>query len=104
MAFMSKGFSDAERNYEIDDKEMLAIIRALEEWCHFLEGTPENFNIFTDHRNLSYFCSAQRLNRCQAWWSLSLSRFHFLLVHKPGRLMGKPDALSRRPDHPKGEG
>ena len=41
-----------ERNYEIHDKEMLAIIRALEEWRHFLEGTEHQFEIWTDHKNL----------------------------------------------------
>ena len=52
VAFMSKGFSDAECNYQIHDKEMLAIMHALDEWCHFLEGTKEKFEILTDHRNL----------------------------------------------------
>ena len=66
VAFMSKGFSDAERNYQIHDKEMLAIMRALDEWRHFLEGTAEKFEILTDHRNLAYFCNAQKLNRHQA--------------------------------------
>ncbi len=72
VAFMSKGFSDVEQNYQIHDKEMLAIIQALEEWHHFLAGTPEKFEIFTDHKNLSYFCAAQKLNCQQAYWSLSV--------------------------------
>jgi len=38
VAFYSKSLSPVERNYEIHDKEMLTIIRALEEWRHFLEG------------------------------------------------------------------
>src|SRR6266436_3283478 len=55
IAFMSKGFSDAEHNYQIHDKEMLAIMHALDEWCHFLEGMAEKFEILTDHWNLAYF-------------------------------------------------
>jgi hypothetical protein len=102
VGFISKSFSDVERNYEIHDKEMLAIIRALEEWRHFLEGAHERMDIWTDHRNLQYFRTAQRLNRRQARWSLFLSRFDFELHHRPGRSMGKPDALSRRADHPHG--
>jgi hypothetical protein len=47
---------------------------------------------------------AQKLNRRQARWSLYLSRFDFTLHHKPGRSMGKPDALSRRADHGSGQG
>lgn len=104
VAFMSKSFTDAERNYEIYDKELCAIIRALEEWRHFLEGAKEKVQIFTDHRNLGYFQTAQNLNRRQARWSLFLSRFDYELHHRPGRLSGKPDALSRRPDHDQGKG
>ena len=92
---MSKGFSDVERNYNIHDKEMLVIMRALEDWCHFLEGCAEPFEIFTDPKNLAYFCEAQRLNCHQACWSVYLSRFNFTLKHHATRLMGKPDALSR---------
>ena len=44
-----------ERNYEIHDKEMLAIIQALEDWRHFLEGARHKFEIWTDHKNLEYF-------------------------------------------------
>ena len=92
-----------ERNYDTHDKEMLAIIRALEEWRHHLEGTQHVFEIWTDHKNLEYFMSAKKLNRRQARWSLFLSRFHFTLHHRPGSKSLKPDALSRRPDHGKGE-
>src|SRR5258707_301018 len=55
IAFMSKGFSDAECNYQIHDKEMLAIMCALDEWHHFLEGMTEKFKILMDHWNLTYF-------------------------------------------------
>ena len=82
---------------------MLAIIRALEEWRHYLEGTKHKFEIWTDHKNLEYFKTAKKLNRRQARWSLYLSRFDFSLHHRPGKSSGKPDALSRRPDHGKGE-
>ena len=55
--------------------------------------------IWTDHKNLEYFMTAKKLNHCQAYWSLHLARFDFLLHHRPGRTMGKPDTLSRRADH-----
>ena len=102
IAFLSKSLSAVERNYEIHDTEMLAIIRALEEWRHYLEGTRHPIEIWTDHKNLEYFRSAQKLNRRQARWSLYLSRFDFTLHHRPGKSMGKPDALSRRADHGSG--
>jgi len=102
VAFYSKSLSPVERNYEIHDKEMLAIIRALEEWRHFLEGAHHPVEIWTDHKNLEYFMMAKKLNHRQARWSLYLARFDFKLVHCLGRSMEKPNALSWRPDHDKG--
>ena len=98
VAFISKSLSDTERNYEIHNKEMLAVIRCLEAWRHFLKGTVVKFEIWTDHKNLEYFMKAQKLNRRQARWTLYLSRFDFTLKHIPGSKMGKADSLSRRPD------
>jgi hypothetical protein len=83
---------------------MLAIIRGLEEWRHYLEGTRHPIEIWTDHKNLEYFRVAQKLNRRQAHWSPYLSCFDFTLHHKPGRSKGKPDTLSRRADHGSGQG
>ena len=102
MAFYSKFLSSVEQNYEIYDKEMLAIIRTLEEWRHFLEEATHLVEIWTDHKNLEYFMTAKKLNCCQACWSLHLARFDFLLHYHPERTMGKLDALSRRADHGNG--
>src|SRR5260221_208610 len=102
IGFMSKSFSDMERNYQIHDKEMLVIMCALEEWRHFLKGSDQKFEIHTDHKNLSYFQEAHKLNCHQAQWSLYLSRFDFILTHKLGRQMGRPDALLRQADHLRG--
>ena len=52
VAFLSKSVSPVERNYKIHDKEMLAIVHALEEWRHFVEGTEHQVKIWTDHKNL----------------------------------------------------
>src|SRR5277367_4048816 len=99
---LSKSLSPVERNYDIHDKEMLAVNRALEEWRHFREGAEHQFEIWTDHKNLEYFMKAKKLNRRQARWSLFLARFDFIMHHRPGKSMGKPDALSRRADHGSG--
>jgi len=98
VTFISKSLSDTERNYEIHDKEMLAVVRCLEAWRHFLEGAIVKFKIWTNHKNLEYFMKAQKLNRRQVRWALYLSRFDFMLKHIPGSKMGKADSLSRRPD------
>ena len=99
VAFLSKSLSPVERNYEIHNKEMLAIVRALEEWRHFLEGAEHQFKIWTDHKNLEYFMAAKKLNQRQARWSLLLARFDFMLHHRPRKTIGKSDALSQRADH-----
>ena len=66
VVFLSKSLNEIERNYEIYNKEMLAIIRELEAWRHLLEGVQFKFEIWTDHKNLEYFMKAQKLNRRQA--------------------------------------
>jgi len=62
VAFISKSLSDIERNYEIHNKEMLAVVRCLEAWRYFLKGATVKFEIWTDHKNLKYFMKAQKLN------------------------------------------
>jgi len=102
ITFFSKSLSLVEWNYQIHDKEMLAIIWALEEWRYFLEGAQLKFEIWMDHKNLEYFRSSKTLNQTQAWWSLYLSRFNFTLHHCLGWTMGKTNALSQRSDHGSG--
>ena len=77
---------------------MLAVVRCLEVWRHFLEGTTTKFKIWIDHKNLEYFIKAQKLNRRQTRQTLYLSRFDFMLKHVPGNKIEKVDSLSRRPD------
>jgi len=66
VVFYSKSLSFMEWNYEIHDKEMLAIICALKEWRHFLEGVTHPVEIWTNHKNLKYFMTAKKLNHHQA--------------------------------------
>ena len=98
VAFISKLLNTMKWNYEIHDKEMLAVIRCLEAWKHYLEGVKLEFEIWTDHKNLQYFMISQKLNYRQARWALYLSRFNFGLKHIPGKSIGKANRLSRRPD------
>jgi len=93
IAFLSKSLFLIEQNYKIHDKEMLAIVRVLEEWRHFVEGAEHCCEIWTDHKNLQYFMTAKKLNRRQARWSLLLAQFDFIMHHHPGKSMGKTDAV-----------
>jgi hypothetical protein len=61
--YLSKSFNETEWNYEIYDRELLAIIRALTEWCHYPQGSPHPVTILSDHKNLTYFKMTQK----QAW-------------------------------------
>ncbi|KAF8753263.1 hypothetical protein RHS01_06867 [Rhizoctonia solani] len=63
VAFLSKSLSPAECNYDIYDKELLAVIRALKEWRHLLEGSEIPVKVLTDHKNLEYFQTKRELNR-----------------------------------------
>lgn len=103
VAFYSRSLSEVERNYDIFDREMLAIMRALEEWRQYLMGARHTVEIWTDHKNIEYFRSARHLNRRQARWALELAEYDFTLSHKPGRTNHCPDALSRRPDYDTGD-
>ena len=84
VVFLSKSLNEIKRNYEIYNKEMLAIIRGLENWRHLLEGIRFKFKIWTDYKNLEYFMRVYKLNRKQACCILYLCRFHFTLKHVPG--------------------
>ena len=97
-AFISRTFSPTKRNYEIYDRELLSVIRALQEWRHYIQGSNHEMIIYSDHKNLTYFRNAQKLNRRQARWSLLLSEYDIKLIHLPGDKMILSDTLSRRPD------
>ena len=88
VAFISKSLNKTEKNYEIHNREMLAIIRHLEELRHLLEDAQGRFEIWSNYKNLEYLMSSQKLNRRQAQWALYLSRFDFHLKHIPGSSMG----------------
>lgn len=95
-AFFSRKLSPAEKNYDVGNKELLAIKLALEEWRHWLEGAKHPFIVWTDHKNLAYLQTAKRLNPRQARWALFFTRFQFTITYRPGSRNIKPDALSRK--------
>jgi hypothetical protein len=103
ITFHSRKFNSAELNYEIYDKEMLAIVESMDRYRHYFEGLGQTTTIFSDHRNLLWFTETKVYNRRQARWAEKLSRFNFKIVFRPGKQGGKPDALSRRPDFTLGD-
>ena len=66
VAFLLKSLNKTERNYEIHEKEILVVMRGLENWRHLIVGAKYKFEVWTDYKNLEYFMKAQRLNHRQA--------------------------------------
>ncbi|KAL0146797.1 hypothetical protein M9458_057736 [Cirrhinus mrigala] len=94
-AYFSRKLSPAEKNYDIGNRELLAIKLALEEWRHWLKGANHPFQVITDHKNLQYLRDAKRLCPRQARWALFFTRFNFSITYRPGSRNVRADALSR---------
>ncbi|SYW84477.1 uncharacterized protein UHO2_04416 [Ustilago hordei] len=100
----TRKMSSAEKNYEIHDKELLAVVTCLTQWQHMLAGLPSQLVILTDHEALKYFKSQRRITGRQARWAILLADFDFILQYQPGDKGGEPNALTRRTDmQPAGE-
>ena len=94
VALISKSLNDVERNYEIYDKEMLAIMYGFYEWVHYLKGNDQIMEVLTDHQNLMFFRKPQNLNRRQVRWILDLQEYNFKIRHRSGKSNTKADLLS----------
>ena len=99
MAFHSRKFTPAEINYEIHDKELLAVVDTFKHWRCYCEGATHQVQVFSDHQNLEYFTNTKVLNRRQARWAQELAGVNFRIYYRPGTQNGKPDALSRRSEY-----
>ena len=97
VAYYSYKFIDAETRYDIHDKELYAIVKALKHWRIYAHGCSE-LTIFTDHKNLLRFTTTKELTPRQARWSEALGQYKFKILYTPGKENGRADALSRRKD------
>ena len=95
LTHMSETYNSAERNYHTGDRELLAVMKALKKWRQHLIGTGP-FEIWTDHRNLTYFQKPQNINRRQAGWVQKMQEYDFTLHYLEGKKNVRADALSRR--------
>jgi len=95
VAFHSRKFQLAEINYEIHDKELLAVVDAFKHWRPYCKGAVHQIQVLSDHQNLEYFTMTKVvLNRQQAWWAQELVGINFRIYYRPGSQNGKPDTLS----------
>jgi hypothetical protein len=95
VAFDSSTLKDAELNYPVHEKELLAVIRAIKKWKYDLVGCP--FYVYTDHKTLLNFFSQKDLSRRQARWMEELSIYNCKFVYVKGQDNTMADALSRYP-------
>ena len=104
IAFHSRKLSPAEPNYDIHDKELLAILVAFMEWKHCLEGTEKPITVYTHHQNLQYFLTTKAWTHRQIRWVQKLCGLNFKIIYRPGTKGGKHHALTRRPEYRPEEG
>jgi RNase H-like domain found in reverse transcriptase len=95
VAFHSWTFTGAELNYNVHDKELLAIFEAFQRWRHYIKGSGSPIDVVTNHKNLEYFATTKLLTQRQAHWSEFLLQFNLIIRFRPRKLGTKPDALTR---------
>src|SRR5271169_1399612 len=93
IAFESKKLNPHQRNHPVHDKEMCAIMHALDRWRPFLHGKP--FKVYTDHCSLVYLKTQSNLNQRQLRWMEQAADYDCEILYKPGKENVVADALSR---------
>jgi uncharacterized protein with PIN domain len=94
IAYYSATFMLTQRNYDVYDQELLAIMMVLNHWRQYLGWTKVPFTIMMDHANLQYWKSPQNLTQHTARWHLDLQEYNYKILYIPGKENGPPDALS----------
>jgi hypothetical protein len=103
IAYYSSTFIPAEQNYDIYERELLAVLKSLEHWRPHLAATEIPVTVLTDHANLTFWKNPRKVNRRVARWFATLQDYNLRIKHVPGKLHAAPDMLSRCPDADKGE-
>jgi hypothetical protein len=103
IAYYSKTLTAAERNYDVYDLELLAMVNALDHWRQYLAGSPHKIIIYSDHQNLLYWKEPHKISRRVAREVLMLSEYNFEICHIKGTANRRADVLSRRPDYDQGQ-
>jgi hypothetical protein len=103
VAYLSRKFTPAESNYEVHDKELLAIIEAFRHWRVYLEGQAHETKCISDHQNLTRFLSTHIMTGRQMRWYQDIATFNMKIHYRKGSENARADAMSRREDYMKGE-
>jgi hypothetical protein len=102
VAFHSRKMELAEKNYDINNEELLVVVEAFKHWRPYCHGAQFPILVFTNHQNLRYFTTLKVLNQRQVYWAEKLSEFDFQIVYWAGSRNGKLDALSRHSEYTMG--
>ncbi|XP_071920645.1 uncharacterized protein [Coffea arabica] len=94
IAYFSEKLNGAALNYSTYDKELMALVRALQTWQHYLR--PREFVLHTDHESLKHIKSQDKLSKRHARWITFIDSFTFVIKYKTGKTNVVADALSRR--------
>jgi hypothetical protein len=101
--YFSTTLNVAERNYDIYDLELLAIVKSLRNSRSLLAGSPHEIKVYSDHLNLQHWRDPQKISRRVAREVVELADYPIKIYHVAGKANGRADALSRRPDYDQGE-
>jgi len=93
-----------ERNYEIHDKELLAILEAFMMWKDYLYAADTPITVYTVDQNLQNLLTTKKWNQRQIRWAQLLTSFNLKIIYRLGSRSGKPDTLSRQPEYGPEEG
>lgn len=99
IAFMSHKLNSAERNYPTHEQELLAIVRAAQDWRYYLLGSPHETVVYTDHNSLKHFLTQANLSKRQIRWMELLGDYKLMITYQSGTQNTVADALSRRSDY-----
>jgi len=88
IGYYSATLIEAERNYDIYDLELLAIVKALHNWRLFLAGSPHIITVHTDHANLQYWRQPHKISHRIAREVAELAEYNVVLRHIPGKANG----------------
>jgi hypothetical protein len=103
VAFFLKTMNEAQRNYDVYNKELLGLREMFRHWRHYLHQAAHKVKVHTDHTNLLFWKNPGDHNRRVVCWHAELMDYNFELVHIAGVKNGRTDTLSRCPDYDQGE-
>jgi len=99
IAYYSRKMTPSELNYDIHNKELLAIVAVLKKWRHYLEGAKHQTLIYYDYKNLVHFTTTKELTQRQARWVKELAQYDIQITYRKERENARADTLSQRLDY-----